>query len=157
MTCRTLVQGNGVTVIACTRGRERRLCSVCKSRAMSKLCDFPLRGERAGATCDRDLCDRCAVHVGPNRDLCPVHARLEKKEEEAMARKKEQRDSPRARSLVDYLIMICERPSVELQEILRRNQNDGDGSFTPESWEKLRDALEGLERFFEKGRRKKED
>jgi hypothetical protein len=39
------------------------------------LCDFPLRGKKAGATCSKATCGRCVTAIGPNRDLCPPHAR----------------------------------------------------------------------------------
>jgi hypothetical protein len=34
---------------------------------------------KSTATCDRPICARCAVRVGPDRDLCGAHARLEAK------------------------------------------------------------------------------
>ena len=58
----------------CTRNHRSKPCSVC-GRPMSRLCDYRLRGAKAGKTCDRPLCERCAVRVGPDRDLCPAHAR----------------------------------------------------------------------------------
>lgn len=63
--------------IACSR-ESVKLCSACKSRRHTKLCDFPLSGKKAGKTCDAPLCDRCAEHVGPDRDYCPPHARAAK-------------------------------------------------------------------------------
>lgn len=63
--------------IACSRERVR-LCSTGCGRRATKLCDFPLSGKKAGKTCDADLCERCAEHVGPDRDYCPPHARAAK-------------------------------------------------------------------------------
>ena len=62
--------GNGSRAFICIRGRQRnKPCSVC-SRPGDKLCDFPLGG---GKTCDKSLCNRCAVHTHPNTDVCPSH------------------------------------------------------------------------------------
>lgn len=63
---------------ACSRGRTKA-CSVCKVRPATKLCDWPLTGSKSGQTCDRDLCDRCAAHVGKDLDYCPCHAEIAKK------------------------------------------------------------------------------
>ena len=68
-------QGPAV-VHVCRRGGAP--CSECHS-PHTKLCDFPLRGSRGG-TCDRKLCDRCAVTVGPDKHYCGPHARLARKE-----------------------------------------------------------------------------
>lgn len=78
MTC-TITKIPGGFIATCTRGQPARApCSTCKSQPHEKLCDFPLRGESAGRTCDAKLCANCAVNVGADRDLCPAHARLEK-------------------------------------------------------------------------------
>lgn len=37
----------------------------------------PLAFGKQPKTCDAKLCRRCAKHVGPDRDLCPPHAKLE--------------------------------------------------------------------------------
>lgn len=74
MTCRTIIAGPGVTVIACTRGETKR-CA-CGNR-VTRLCDYPLRGTLEGATCSAPLCEKCAKHVGPGRDYCPAHGRLD--------------------------------------------------------------------------------
>lgn len=63
---------------ACTRGDRRiRPCSSC-GQASTLLCDEPLRGSKKGKTCDAPLCRGCAVEVGPDRHLCPPHARATK-------------------------------------------------------------------------------
>lgn len=82
MGCRVLMSGPNVMAIACTRGRQLGPCSTpgC-TRAASRLCDYPLTQLEVGKepkTCDRKLCDRCAVRVGPNRDYCGPHAKLAK-------------------------------------------------------------------------------
>jgi len=58
----TRLPGNGIMFI-CSRGQRRKRCAVCTKRDATKLCDFPLRGRKAGATCDRALCDACAVEI----------------------------------------------------------------------------------------------
>lgn len=80
MTCSRIDLGNGVTGWACSRGARTKRCKECGRRA-SKLCDYPLRGPKADKTCDANLCDRCAVNVGPDRDYCQTHARLSKQQE----------------------------------------------------------------------------
>lgn len=64
----------------CGRRRSRKVCGVCKQQAAVKLCDFPLRGKKAGKTCDHPMCARCAVTVGAKGndtiDYCRPHAEL---------------------------------------------------------------------------------
>ena len=74
MPCNFIDLGNGVSIVACSRGSKRCRCG----RPRSKLCDFPLKGSKLGQTCDEPLCDRCAKRVGQNRDYCPAHARVDK-------------------------------------------------------------------------------
>lgn len=76
MGCKTIDLGGGNFAITCTRGRRPNLCQVCKLRPLDVLCDYPLRGAKAGKTCDRKLCRACATNVGANKDLCPPHAKL---------------------------------------------------------------------------------
>lgn len=67
------VEGGG---FVCSRGRQRRqACAACGSNA-TLLCDWKLTGEKAGKTCDAPMCRRCARLVGPDKHLCPPHARL---------------------------------------------------------------------------------
>lgn len=75
MPCRPLDLGNGVTGFACSRGERTKPCVEC-GRASNKLCDGELRGKMQGKTCDRPLCARCAIKVGPDKDLCHAHARV---------------------------------------------------------------------------------
>ncbi len=80
MPCRTILDANGHPIgIACSRGSHAAPCSApgC-GRSHTKLCDFPLKGAKAGKTCDAKLCDRCAVRVGKDTDYCPAHARVAK-------------------------------------------------------------------------------
>ncbi len=78
MGCETFDLGDGAFAIVCSRGRKaRKPCSVCGRQPHSKLCDFKLTGAKAGKTCDLEMCSSCAKHVGPDRDLCPAHAKLE--------------------------------------------------------------------------------
>ena len=75
MPCKTIDLGNGDFAIVCSRGRKpRALCGVCKQREHTLLCDFELRGAKAGKTCSQKLCASCAVKVG-KLDLCPPHAK----------------------------------------------------------------------------------
>lgn len=76
MPCRTIDLGNGAYAIACTRGRNPKPCCSC-GRPSSKLCDFPLKGNTTGQTCDRPICEKCAKHVPPDTDYCPTHAQMQ--------------------------------------------------------------------------------
>lgn len=81
MTCKVTKLGPDSYIIQCSRGLNYR-CRFCGSGNATKLCDFPLRGEMAGKTCDIRMCARCAVKVGENKDYCPPHARMADKEKE---------------------------------------------------------------------------
>ncbi len=76
MPCDVKRDEKGITMIACSRGGRRALCNACGKRPHAVLCDYPLRGARAGQTCDAKVCGGCAVHVGPDRDYCPAHAKV---------------------------------------------------------------------------------
>jgi len=81
MPCRTVVIPGGGIAIVCSRGStaNHRRCVVCKlpgNQCDMKLCDYPLHGEKAGQTCDRPICRDHALHVEPDTDFCPAHARL---------------------------------------------------------------------------------
>lgn len=60
--------GGGFALVR-TSGRPSGPCSSCGA-AGRYACDFPLRGEAAGRTCDRPICGRCKTAIGPDRDLC---------------------------------------------------------------------------------------
>lgn len=70
----TLSDGTPFEAIVCTGGARRKRCKC--GRPSTKLCDFKLTGAKASKTCDAPLCPRCATSIGPDRDLCPAHARL---------------------------------------------------------------------------------
>jgi hypothetical protein len=76
MGCDVIDLGNGSTAMACSRGRRRPKCQEpgC-NRPCDVECDFPLRGEKAGKTCDRKCCRGHSKRVGPNRDHCLPHAK----------------------------------------------------------------------------------
>ena len=76
MGCDRIDLGGGGFAIICSRGRRRPTCKACKDRPATRQCDWPLTGRAAGKTCDANLCERCAVHVGEDRDYCPAHARV---------------------------------------------------------------------------------
>lgn len=61
-------------MIICSRGSRQPRCRC--GAPSTKLCDFPLTGEKTGKTCDRPLCDRCTVSAGPDLDYCEPHAKL---------------------------------------------------------------------------------
>ncbi len=78
MTC-TVIPVQGGVAIVCSRGQGTRArdCAFCGVNARDyKLCDFPLRGKRAGATCSKPMCGKCATSIGDNRDLCPPHVKM---------------------------------------------------------------------------------
>lgn len=54
--------------IVCGRPHKRKSLCAC-GRLATLLCDFPVGDE----TCDKPLCQVCAVKVGQNRDYCPKH------------------------------------------------------------------------------------
>jgi hypothetical protein len=90
MPCRPLVSDDGkIYGWACSRGHDGappERCQACNRRRPTKLCDYSLKGKQEGKTCDRKLCERCAVQRQTGRpvfgkpppvvDLCPAHARL---------------------------------------------------------------------------------
>ena len=73
MTCTRIPIGGGVAIV-CTRGDRAKRCAGC-GRPATKACDWKLHGPKTGKTCDAPVCDTCATHVGPDKDLCPAHGR----------------------------------------------------------------------------------
>jgi DNA modification methylase len=67
MGCERVNLGNGITAIVCTRGQRRAKCSNCGRMRADLLCDWKLKGKKAGKTCDRKLCHGCATEVGPEK------------------------------------------------------------------------------------------
>jgi hypothetical protein len=80
MTCETVKLPGGITAIVCGRGRKKPKPCICCGKPSTKLCDFRT-GERTHAqgwiTCDKPLCDACAVRGGTNIDYCPDHPKPE--------------------------------------------------------------------------------
>jgi hypothetical protein len=72
MPCYAFKIGNATGFI-CTPRERSKPCKYC-GRPSSKLCDYPLRGAKAGKTCDIPMCDRCATHIDPDSDYCKAHA-----------------------------------------------------------------------------------
>lgn len=68
MHCRS-IKVAGVSAIVCGSGPKRCKCG----RRSTRLCDWKTPARQSG-TCDRPLCDRCAVSPAPEKDLCPAHA-----------------------------------------------------------------------------------
>lgn len=78
MGCRTLYL-NGVAIgIGCDRSKRYHKCSSCSAYGANVQCDYPVKTK--SGTCDRWLCRKCAVKVGPDRDYCPPHDRLTQEE-----------------------------------------------------------------------------
>lgn len=80
MKCDVLDLGGGATAIVCSRGHRRPKPCVQCGKPSTKLCDFPLKGKKAGATCSRPICDACARNMGASDkdtiDYCPTHAAM---------------------------------------------------------------------------------
>ncbi len=79
-------QSLNVTVIHCRRGRvhTKEPCSAPScTTPHTRFCDFPLRGRKAGRTCDAKLCDSHATCAAPGKHHCPPHAILTLKENAA--------------------------------------------------------------------------
>lgn len=75
--CRWVKLPNGATALVTSDVRLSK-CEACGARVEDVvLCDWPLAGKAIGRTCDAQCCRRCARRVGPNRDYCPAHARLD--------------------------------------------------------------------------------
>lgn len=95
MTCTPIYLHGQHVGFVCSRGTRTKKAKPCVGcgQPSTKLCDHPLTGKRAGKTCDRPLCDACAVvqptvrHLDTKAvtftttpsdetfDLCPAHAR----------------------------------------------------------------------------------
>lgn len=65
---------SGHVTVLCVRRQRSRPCSVC-GRSGTRLCDGLQERLAFGSqprTCDRSLCDRCAVPGAGGTDLCPA-------------------------------------------------------------------------------------
>lgn len=78
MPCRPITLPGGVTGLVCSRGRARTKPCVECGEPGDLLCDFPLKGRKAGSTCSRPICTRCSSSKpdgkGDSHDLCRAHA-----------------------------------------------------------------------------------
>lgn len=69
MPCTPFTLPNGARGFICSRTpRPRCACG----NPATLQCDAPTR--RSTGTCDRHLCERCAIEVGPELHLCQAHA-----------------------------------------------------------------------------------
>lgn len=62
MGCEIVRPPGGGVMFICSRGGSSARCAAC-SRKATKLCDWPLRGEKTGQTCSHAICDSCALTV----------------------------------------------------------------------------------------------
>lgn len=67
--CEHVDLGDGSFAIVCGGRSRPALCQFCKRNKHTKLCDGDVGG---GKTCDAQMCDVCATHIGTDRDLCPI-------------------------------------------------------------------------------------
>lgn len=75
MTCERIDLGGGATVITCGPRRRAKPCTVPGCRAPATiLCDFPLKGAKAGTTCSKALCRGHAVNQA---DVVPFSRTIE--------------------------------------------------------------------------------
>lgn len=74
MTCKRIELGAGAAVWSCSRGPRTPppMCERCGAHPATLECGFELRGARAGQSCGKKLCRRCANGTV----LCPPHAKL---------------------------------------------------------------------------------
>ena len=56
-------------------------CEICKIRKAKRLCDYvvdevwtSIDFQKHAITCDKKLCEKCAVRLGGETDFCPKHA-----------------------------------------------------------------------------------
>lgn len=72
MVCTPIILPGGLRGMACGRRQKPKACSCC-GKPSTLLCDFPVKLRRSG-TCDKPLCEACAVKgPGPDLDYCPGH------------------------------------------------------------------------------------
>lgn len=74
--CERVQVGSTIAIICGgRRGQPHRPACKCCPRESTKLCDFPVVRNGRRATCDVPICDDHATSIGPDRDLCPWHAK----------------------------------------------------------------------------------
>ncbi len=73
MSCEVIRTPRGGKIFVCARGERKQICALCKQREAHYLCDHPVGTKRKAKTCDRPLCETCAVETGPNTHKCFVH------------------------------------------------------------------------------------
>lgn len=62
--------------------KQMSVCQACRKRGHTKLCDFATGSgivtsrnfSELTITCDKKLCDECAVNIWKECDICPDHA-----------------------------------------------------------------------------------
>jgi len=72
MPCIPFQTKDGLRGFARVSRPRRRKCSCCGTAWSTLECDYPTPSRKSG-TCDKPLCGKCAVSVGPNLDYCPDH------------------------------------------------------------------------------------
>jgi hypothetical protein len=75
MSCRYVPLLTGRSAIVCAPRPRLQRCIVCnqpETMTSLRLCDAPLSETK---TCNAVICVDHAVHVAPNHDYCPHHAR----------------------------------------------------------------------------------
>ena len=70
MHCEVIALKDGTAAFVCGGRHTHKRCAC--GQPATKLCDFPTA---RGKTCDRPLCDRCAVGIDRDVDYCPDHPR----------------------------------------------------------------------------------
>jgi hypothetical protein len=81
MPCHPIHFPGGGTGIVCTAPMRRRRCGVdgCHSWWCEVLCDWPVPGKGKGGkpkTCDRPVCEKHRVKLGPDLDHCWTHVQM---------------------------------------------------------------------------------
>lgn len=76
--CKRVDLGDGTFALITVEVRMRT-CKGCGARMMEdrgNLCDWKVDGKKRSKTCDAFVCNGCARRVGPDKDLCPAHAKM---------------------------------------------------------------------------------
>lgn len=71
MVCRTYKLPDGTMAMVCSRGQKRHFCAACRKPATLQ-CDAPTAARPSGV-CDRYICVKCAIDLGDDRHICPLH------------------------------------------------------------------------------------